>query len=156
MSQTRAKICLAASSGGHLEQALMLKDLLKKYNGFLVTEKTSYHTPSGVDKVYYLKQVNRREILAPAYIIKNAFTSLKILFKEKPDVIITTGVLAVIPLCLLGKLMGKKLIYIESFAKISSGTLSGRLCYHFADDFIIQWRELESVYPNSIYAGSIY
>jgi UDP-N-acetylglucosamine:LPS N-acetylglucosamine transferase len=76
--------------------------------------------------------------------------------KEKPDLIITTGVLAVIPLCLIAKLFGKKLIYIESFAKISSPNKSGELLYKYADQFYVQWPQMKSVYPNAIYVGGIY
>ena len=50
----------------------------------------------------------------------NAFRSLGIFLREKPDVVISTGVLAMIPLCLFAKLFGKKRIFIESFAKVSS------------------------------------
>lgn len=53
------------------------------------------------------------------------FYSLKVYLKEKPDVVICTGVLAMIPICLIAKLMGKKLIYIESFAKVTSPTETG-------------------------------
>lgn len=38
------KICFAASSGGHFEQLLMLKPLMKKYDSFILTEKTLYKT----------------------------------------------------------------------------------------------------------------
>lgn len=57
--------------------------------------------------------------------------------KKKPDVVICTGVLAMIPICLISKLMGK-LIYIESFAKVTSPTETGRLLYKFADQFYVQ------------------
>ena len=36
------KICFAASTGGHFEQLMMLKQLMKKYNSFILTEKTHY------------------------------------------------------------------------------------------------------------------
>ena len=54
-------ICLAASSGGHYEQLLMLKPLLKEYDGFILTEKTVYSADTkGVDTEHVL-QVNREE-----------------------------------------------------------------------------------------------
>jgi UDP-N-acetylglucosamine:LPS N-acetylglucosamine transferase len=75
---------------------------------------------------------------------------------EKPDVIICTGVLAMIPLCLICKLFGKKLIFIESFAKVTSPTRSGKLLYRFADQFYVQWPQMLEVHPNAIYVGGIY
>ena len=59
--------------------------------------------------------------------IVNSIKAFYIVIKEKPEFIITTGVLAVIPLCLIVKLFGGKIIYIESFAKVNSPTMSGKI-----------------------------
>lgn len=61
-----------------------------------------------------------------------------------------------IPICLIAKFFRRKLIYIESFAKISSPTLSGKLLYKFADQFYVQWESMLEVYPKAIYKGGIY
>ncbi len=69
---------------------------------------------------------------------------------------ICTGVLAMIPICLLAKLYGKKLIYIESFAKVTSATETGKLLYKYADRFYVQWQSMLDIYPDAIYLGGIY
>ncbi|WP_241162456.1 PssD/Cps14F family polysaccharide biosynthesis glycosyltransferase [Enterococcus sp. ZJ1668] len=148
------KICLIASSGGHYEQLLMLDKLARTFDVFFVTEKTTYSKPAG--QTYYLKQVNRKEPLAGFYLLSIICQTLYIFFKEKPDAIISTGVLSAIPMMMLGKLWGKKIIYIESFAKIASPTKTGKLIYKFSDIFIIQWEGLKVFYPDAIYLGSIY
>ena len=79
-----------------------------------------------------------------------------IYIKEKPDIVITTGVLAMIPICLLAKFFGKKLIYIESFAKVTTPTETGKLMYKYADQFYVQWPQMKKFYPNALYLGSIY
>ena len=150
------KICFAASSGGHLEQLMMLKPLMNKYDSFIVTEKTTYTAVPGNIKLYYLEQVNRKEKTFVFHMIKNFFMSFKIFMVEKPDMIICTGVLAMIPLCLVAKLSEKKLIYIESFAKVTSGTLTGKLLYRFADRFYVQWEQMLQIYPKAIFLGGIY
>lgn len=150
------KICFIASTGGHYEQIMMLKPIMKKYDSFIVTEKTKYNCKVDGVKSYYIMQVNRREITFIIKMLINSIKSLFILLKEKPDVVITTGALSVIPLCLLSKLFRKKLIFIESFAKISSPTLTGSFLYKFADEFYIQWEELKKYYPKAIYKGGIY
>lgn len=152
----KIKLCFAASSGGHYEQLLMLKPLMEKYDGFVITEKTVYHAKFINVKTYYMKQVNRREKTFFLKMIVNTFYSIKIYFKEKPDAVICTGVLAMIPICLVAKLAGKKLIYIESFAKISSATQSGQLLYKFADQFYVQWKPMLDIFPDAIYLGGIY
>ena len=150
------KIVFAASSGGHFEQLMMLKPLMEKYDSILVTEKTDYSMGKTDVKTYYLKQINRKELLFIPKFIGNSFRALRIIMKERPKVMITTGVLAIVPLALLMKLFGGKLIYIESFAKVTSKTLSGKLLYRFADQFYVQWEEMLKLYPKAIFKGGIY
>ncbi len=154
MSHT--KICFAASSGGHLEEIMMLKPLMEKYDSVLVTEKTSYDSVKAPCPVYELRQVNRRELMFPIYMLGNTFRALRILRRERPDIVITTGVLAVVPLCLLCKAFHKKLIFIESFAKITDATLTGKILYKHADKFFVQWPSMLEVYPNAVCEGGIY
>ena len=61
MSKKNIKICFAASSGGHYEQLMMLKPLMRKYESFIVTEKTKYNAKSSDIKTCYMNQVNRKE-----------------------------------------------------------------------------------------------
>lgn len=156
MSKATPKICFAASSGGHYEQLMMLKPLMQQYDSFILTEKTSYEAKLKDEKTYYVGQVNRKEKLIVLKLVINAIHCLGIFIKERPDVIVCTGVLAMLPMCLLMKLFGKKLIYIESFAKVISATESGKLLYHFADRFYVQWESMKQIYPTAIYLGSIY
>lgn len=150
------KICFVASSGGHFEQIMMLKPMMKKYNSFIITEKTNYSVDNDDILFYYLKQVNRHEIKFILYMIINSIKTLKIFLKERPDVVISTGALATIPVCIIAKIFKKKVIFIESFAKVNSPTLTGRLIYKFADQFYVQWESMKQFYPNAIYKGGIY
>ena len=152
----KKKVCFAASSGGHFEQLSMLRPLMEKYDSCVVTEKTDYKAVIKGQKMYYMHQVNRKEKGMIFWMIINSFKSIKLLIVEKPDVVITTGVLAMIPLCFLAKLFGKKLVYIESFAKITSPTQTGKLLYKYADRFYVQWESMKKFYPNAIYLGGIY
>lgn len=150
------KICFAASSGGHYEQLMMLKPLMEKYDSFVITEQTDYSAKIVNEKTYYMKQVNRREKGFIWKIMQNIWKSIWIYKREKPDIVICTGVLAMIPICLISKLKGKKLIYIESFAKVTSPTETGKLLYKFADCFYVQWESMLKFYPKAKYLGGIY
>ncbi len=152
----KIKICFAASSGGHYEQLLMLKPLMEKYDSFVITEKTNYNAETKGEKIYYLNQVNRKEKNFIWTMVQNVWKSIGIYRKEKPDVIICTGVLAMIPICMISKMMGKELIYIESFAKVTSPTETGKLLYKFADRFYVQWESMLKFYPKAVYLGGIY
>lgn len=150
------KICFIASTGGHFDQLMMLKSIMDKNNSFIITEKTAYQSVGDGRKTYYLKQVNRQEKTWGFKMLANTMNSLKIFIKEKPDVVIATGALVTIPMCIIAKVFRKKLIFIESFAKITSPTLTGKLLYKFADQFYVQWEDMIKVYPKGIYKGGIY
>lgn len=152
----KPKVCFAASSGGHYEQLLMLKPLMEKYDSFILTEKTAYVSEQKGVRTYYVVQTNRKERTTFVKMVYNTVVSLKIFFRERPDIIICTGVLAMIPMCLICKLFGRKLVFIESFAKVTSATETGRFLYRFADRFYVQWESMLEIYPKAIYLGGIY
>ena len=156
MGMKQKKLCFAASSGGHFEQISMLKPLMDKYRSCVVTERTQYRAVISGQKMYYLHQVNRKEKLFLLWMVINTFVSIWIFIRENPDIVITTGVLAMIPICLLAKIFRKKLIYIESFAKVSSSTETGKLMYKIADQFYVQWKSMLNIFPDAIYIGGIY
>ena len=58
-------------------------------------------------------------------------------------------------MCLLAKVFRKKLIFIESFSKITSPTITGKLLYKHADLFLVQWEDMKKFYPNAKYGGYI-
>lgn len=149
-------ICLASSSGGHFEQLMMLKPLIEKYSGYVVTEKIGYDVKAENIPVKYVLPINRTDKTFFLKFIVNIIRSLGIVLQNKPDYIISTGALAAVPLMIWTKLLGGKVIYIESFAKINSPNLSGKIAYKFADQFYVQWESMKKFYPNAICKGGIY
>ena len=149
------KICFVASSGGHLEELLMLKPLIKE-NDIIITEKTSIGELNCNNKLVYVSQINRKEKTFIFKFIKLFFQSIKILISENPKYIVSTGALVSVPIMLLGKMFGKKTIYIESFARITEASLTGKILYKFVDLFFVQWEEMLKVYPNAKYVGGLF
>lgn len=154
-SPKNIKVCFAASSGGHLEQLLSLRSLMERYDSFILTEKTFYEVKLPV-RARYVRQVNRHEAAFLPNMLANAVTSLKYCIAERPDVVVCTGVLATIPFCLISHMMGAKLVYIESFAKTDSPTMTGKLLGKCADRFYVQWESMLKVYPNAHFVGGVY
>ncbi|SET25680.1 Oligosaccharide biosynthesis protein Alg14 like [Salinibacillus kushneri] len=154
----RKKLLLISSIGGHLTQLLQLEPLFKNYDYHIVTEKSEI-TKKLEDKypmsflVYGARNYPFRYIFKLAY---NIFKSFFIFLRERPDVVITTGVHTAVPMCYIAKLFRKKVVFIESFAKSSSPTMAGKMVYPVADLFIVQWETMKRFYPNAVYGGSIY
>lgn len=155
-SKEKVKICLASSSGGHFEQLMMLKPLIEKYDGYVVTEKIGYDVKLGKIPVKYVMPINRTDKAFAVKFLYNIIKSFVIIVNDRPDFIISTGALAAVPLMVWTKLFGGKVIYIESFAKINSPNISGKIAYKFADQFYVQWESMKKFYPNAICKGGIY
>ena len=86
----------------------------------------------------------------------NTKTALRILKKEKPDLIISAGAAVAVPFFYLGKMMGAKTVYIEVFDRIDKPTMTGKIVYPVTDRFIVEWEEMKKVYPKAINLGSIF
>ena len=148
------KICLVGSSGGHLTHLYMLKDFFKDKNRFWVTFNKEDANSVLKDEIkYYCYYPTNRNI---KNLIKNTFLAIKVLKKEKPDLIISSGAAVAVPFFYIGKLFGAKLVYIEVFDRINKATMTGKLVYPITDKFIVQWEEMKKVYPKAINLGSIF
>lgn len=154
MQTDELKICLVGSSGGHLTHLYMLKPFWSTKSRFWVTfDKEDARSLLKDEKMYPCYYPTNRSIKA---LIKNAIIAWKVLRKERPNLIISSGAAVAVPFFYLGKLFGAKLIYIEVFDRIDKATMSGRMVYPIADKFIVQWEDQKKVYKKAINLGSIF
>ena len=86
----------------------------------------------------------------------NTVRAIRILHREKPDLIVSSGAAPAVPFFYIGKLMKAKTIYIEVFDRIDAPTVTGRMVYPVTDRFVVQWEEMKKVYPKAINLGSIF
>jgi len=151
------KICIVSSAGGHLSEALKATDGLD-YERYYVTYYTdSLQRFAEDNRVYFITHPRHCFFLLRILLfLKNSIESIFILLKENPDLIISTGADVAVATCIAGKLLGKKLIYIESGGYVTTKSLSGRLIYHFADLFIVQWEAGIKNFPGAIYGGPLF
>ena len=132
----------------------MLKPFWKNKDRFWVTfDKEDAKSILSGEKVYPCFFPTNRNI---KNLIRNTFLAVRILRKEKPDLLISSGAAVAVPFFYIAKLMGKKLIYIEVYDRIDKPTLTGRLVYPIVDSFIVQWEEQKQVYKKAINFGSIF
>lgn len=148
------KICLVGSSGGHLTHLYMLKPVWENNERVWVTfdkeDARSLLKEEVVYPCYYPTNRNFKNL------IRNTVVAWNVLRKEKPDIIISSGAAVAVPFFYIGKMMGKKLIYIEVFDRTNKSTVTGKLVYPITDQFIVQWEEMKKIYPKAINLGSIF
>lgn len=148
----KPKLCLVSSSGGHWEQLQKLQPLIKKYDGFLVTEKTIFPAKAK----YFMIQTDLKDKLMPFKMLVNGFHSVLIWIKERPDFVITTGTMVAYPFYLLAVLFRKKIVFIETFGRANMPTVAGKKMEKHADLFIVQWETQVKHYKKAIYGGCLY
>lgn len=148
------KVCLVGSSGGHLTHLYMLKPFWEGKEHFWVTfDKEDAKSILKGEKMYPCYFPTNRNLWN---LIRNTFLAIKILHKEKPDLIISSGAAVAVPFFWLGKFHGAKLVYIEVFDRIDKPTVTGKLVYPVTDAFIVEWEEMKKVYPKAVNFGSIF
>ena len=154
----KLKICIVASAGGHLQECNKLFPIFSKYDYFYITFAKKDIAKSLKGRVYIVTNPDiRNPKLGIKAVIKNFFEVLKILIKEKPHVVITSGASIAIPVCLLAKILFRtKIIFIETISRFYKPSLTGRILYPIADLFFVQWRSLLKKYgKKAIYGGPL-
>jgi UDP-N-acetylglucosamine:LPS N-acetylglucosamine transferase len=147
------KICLAASAGGHLTQLLRLQSAWNGHNTFCVTTSdVVLERLQKYGKVYVVGECNRQH---PLKVLLVLIRCIRIILKERPDVVISTGAAVGCIMCFLGKVIGAKIVWVDSITNVERLSLSGKLVRHIADLFLVQWPELARKYINTEYAGMI-
>ncbi len=152
-NKKKLRVCLVASAGGHLSQLLRLADSWKGYEAvYVTTTEVMQNKLSKYGKVYIVGECNRQH---PLRVIVVLIRCINIIFRERPDVVISTGAAAGCMVCFLSKLLGAKIIWIDSITNVERISLSGRMVRHIADLFLVQWPELAEQYSNVEYAGEV-
>ncbi len=155
MNLSKAKICIPTSSGGHLTHMRMLMPVVDQAKDrFWVTfDKEDANSALAGERVYHCYFPTNRNLKNT---VRNTLLAVKVLKKERPDLIVSSGAAVAVPFFFVGKLLGAKTIYIEVFDRVDAPTLTGRLVRHITDLFVVQWPEMKAVYPGSINLGSIF
>ena len=156
MQPRRLRVCLAASGGGHIRQLLDLEKVWRRHDYFFVSEDTAlsrsliHRFPVHFLCHFALGQVRRdglsRAILAG---LRNFWESARIMFRYRPDIIISTGAGTVFFLILWAKLLGAKFILIESFARFNTPSVFARMSAPIADKIIVQSAALVKAFPQA-------
>jgi len=144
------RICIVSSCGGHLTEVRMLMPAYQRYEHFYVLNEKISLPEDMADKTFFIRHSERDWLF-----FVNLWEAWRILRREKPSLILSTGAGPVVPFALVGKLLKVPTIFIETIAHVHQPSISGRIMYHLADRFFYQWRSLEKVFPRATYGGRL-
>ncbi len=147
------KVCVVASAGGHMSQLLKLTNSWQVYETcYVTTTSVVQEKLQKYGKVYIVGESNREHPLRVIWVLMRC---INVILHERPDVVISTGAAVGCITCFLGKLLGARVIWIDSITNVERISLSGRMVRHIADLFLVQWPELAKQYSNVEYAGTV-
>ena len=152
-STSQKKICAVASAGGHLSQLLLLQpvwsgmQVICVSTGPMVRQKLQ-----SIGRTYIVGECNHRHPIKTAVV---AFKCLRVVLRERPDFVLSTGAASGFLTCFWGKLFGAEVIWIDSIANTERLSMSGRMIRHFADLVLTQWPQVSARYPNVEYTGEL-
>jgi UDP-N-acetylglucosamine:LPS N-acetylglucosamine transferase len=72
-------------------------------------------------------------------LLRNLPLAWRVVRRGKADVILSTGAGLAVPFFVVGKLLRRRLVYVESLTRTETVSLTGRLVYPLADEFFVQW-----------------
>lgn len=136
-----------------MSQLLRLASSWVGYETFFITTTdvaTNQLGKSG--RVYVVGESNRKY---PLRVFKVLCRCIRIIVCERPNVVISTGASVGCIACFVGKLLGARIIWIDSITNVEQISLSGRMVRYISDLFLVQWPELHAMYPNVEYAGTV-
>jgi len=140
--------CIACNPGGHYVEAKPFLDLFK-YSFYVVIHSRFIPKELEREKVYIVTDPN-------ISLIRNLLKSIWIVLKERPRLVFSTGAGLAVPICYFSKLLGAKIIYIESLAQVDKKSFTGKLIYPIANLFFVQWPDLASKYgEKAVFEGAI-
>jgi UDP-N-acetylglucosamine:LPS N-acetylglucosamine transferase len=161
MSIARADLLLACASGGHLSQLLALREAWEDESHLWVTESTAdAHSLLAGEPVVYAHGPAHRNLDLGAHRIalawlRNIVLGARVAVQARPRVVLTTGGAVAVPFVWAARLLGARVVYIESLTRVDTLSTSCRLISPIADRLYVQWPELAELVPNARYAGSV-
>lgn len=147
------KLLLVCNPGGHFSTMMGLKKFWSQHQREWVTySRFDTEALRGKEKVHWVIMQEAR-MLGRALI--NFVVALFILYKSKPDLVISTGAGLAVPFIYASKLLGIKTAYVESISRSEVLSLSGKLVYKIVDDFYVQWPDVVERYNKALYKGVV-
>jgi beta-1,4-N-acetylglucosaminyltransferase len=147
------KLLLVCSSGGHLLLLHQLRPWWERHDRSWVTfDKTDARSLLDGERLDWAHHPPQRNI---PNLLRNLRLAWRVLRRERPDVLVSTGAGVAFPFFVLAKPLGIKTVYVEAYERMDRASLTGRLCYPICDLMVLQWEEQRRFYPRGELVGAL-
>ena len=147
-------VLLVCSAGGHVLQLHLLRSAWEGLSTAWVThDKDDARSLLVGEQVFFAYGPTNRSLKNLA---RNLPLAWRLLRRTRPRVILTTGAAVAVPFAWIGRILGCRIVYVESLTRIETASLSARMVRPVADRLYVQWPELVTDLPGSRYAGKVF
>jgi UDP-N-acetylglucosamine--N-acetylmuramyl-(pentapeptide) pyrophosphoryl-undecaprenol N-acetylglucosamine transferase len=150
------RVCLAASGGGHVRQLLDLSPAWAPFDHFFVTEPTALGESIATDhRTHFVTHValGQARLGSPLRMalaaVRNFFESAAIILRERPNVVISTGAGSVYFTVLWARLLGARIVVVESFARFDRLSAFAKIAGPLAHHKVVQSPALSAFWPDA-------
>lgn len=149
----RPIVCLVCSSGGHFAELHRLRAAWDAFEPLWVTfESQDTRSILGDERMVRAYGPTNRSLIN---LVRNTWLAWRVLTRKRPVAVVSTGAGVALPFMVVARLRGVPGIYVESLARVTDLSLTGRLSYRFAEEFLVQWPQLAERYPRARYVGRV-
>ena len=148
MPPNLSRLCLVSSGGGHLTELLALRGAYANRDHFFVLNRRLSLPTEMQGRTFFICHSER-----DWRFFVNLWEAWRILRRERPSLILSTGAGPAVPFALVGKWLGIPSVFVECSTQILRPSLTGRIMYYLADRFYYQWDSLKQCYPRGRYGG---
>jgi beta-1,4-N-acetylglucosaminyltransferase len=152
----RVDVLLVCTAGGHLMQLWSLREAWRGYeHAWVVGSHGGGDVESLLagERVYYAHSPAARSV---KNLVLNVILAPRLLRRLRPRVLMTTGAAVAVPFVWAARLLGVRVVYVETLARAERASLSCRLAAPAADRIYVQWPELQATLPRARYAGTVF
>jgi beta-1,4-N-acetylglucosaminyltransferase len=133
-------LLIVCSSGGHLLEMLELREAWGGFERVWVTfDKSDARSLLRDERVIHAYGPTNRNV---PNLLRNLRLAARVLLRERPAAILTTGAGVAVPFAWVGRALGIRTVYVESMTRIAALSLSGRMIRPVAGRLYAQWPEL--------------
>lgn len=137
--KNKVRILAVASGGGHWVQLMRIVPAFCGGETEYVTTNAGYQ--NDVDGRFHI--VTDASMWEKAKLVWMFMQVAAIVFRRRPDVVVTTGAAPGFAAIVVGKLLGSRTIWIDSIANSEELSKSGQQARRWADVWLTQWMHLE-------------
>jgi UDP-N-acetylglucosamine:LPS N-acetylglucosamine transferase len=156
------KVLAILGEGGHTKEILILVDLMGP--AYRYEYVVTHQDPLSAAKIRIAGPIHRvtrprskddNAIVAAGKLLRCALQALGVLRRSRPDALLTSGPALAVPFAFWARLLGVRVIFVETGSRVRRLSLTGRLMRPLAHLFFVQWPQLREQHPAGIYAGRL-